>query len=248
MNVMRHVVILLLFAVFASIATSGHADDFGTPHITVSGTAITEATPDKLVWSLELKNSGPDLPKVAEKHSALSATVLKVIKDFGVADKDVQTSQMEFGENMVYRAHSYVKEGYRATTSVSFKLADLTKYQEVWTRLAAINGLSVNGAAYDLSKRIELQKETRQKALLAAKEKAGLMAAALDSKIGDVLSVVEDLQATEGAARGGNFVANNSVAQASISAPDAENSLIIAPGTIPIRIRVIVTFNLAGMK
>lgn len=242
---MKHILVPLLFISFASLA---RADDLATPHITVSGTAVTEATPDNLVWSLELKNTGPDLAKVADKHSALSATVLKTIKDFGVADKDVQTSRMEFGENMVYRTRSYVKEGYLATTSVTFKLADLSKYQEVWTRLAAIGGLSVKGAAYDLSKRIELQKQTRQKALLAAKEKAGVMAAALDSKIGEPLVIAEDLSVTEGWGRSG-LTANNVLnAQVSIAAPDAENPASIAPGTIPIRIRVTVTFRLNSGK
>lgn len=240
--------LILVPLLFVSLASLVRADDLATPHITVSGTAVTEATPDKLVWSLELKNTGPDLAKVAEKHAALSASVLKTIKEFGVADKDVQTSQMEFGENMVYRTRSYVKEGYLATTSVSFKLSDLAKYNEVWLRLAGISNLSVKGVSYDISKRIELQKETRQKALIAAKEKAGVMAATLDAKIGDVLSVAEDLQATEGWGRSGSNLSINNVAQPVFGAADAENGTNLAPGTIPIRIRVIVTFKLNAAK
>lgn len=240
---MKSIVLSLLFASLAALVA---ADDLATPHITVSGTAITEATPDRLVWSLELKNTGPDLAKVAEKHSALSATVLKTIEDFGVPDKDVQTSRMEFGENMVYRTRSYVKEGYVATTSVTFKLSDLGRYNEVWTRLAAISGLAVKGAAYDLSQRIELQKQTRLKALHAAREKAGVMAAALDSKIGEPLVIAEDLAATEGWSRGGNLMLNNGINQATIAPADAENPASIAPGTLPIRIRVTVTFRLVN--
>jgi uncharacterized protein YggE len=101
--------------------------------------------------------------------------------------------------------------------------------------------LSVNSVSYDHSKRVELQKETRKKALLAAKEKAGVMAETLDAKIGEVLAISEDMENGGGWNNRANL--NNSV-QAIAVASDGENGSSIAPGTIPIRMRVLVTFRL----
>jgi uncharacterized protein YggE len=134
-----------------------------------------------------------------------------------------------------------VKEGYVASTTISFKLSNLARYKEVWLRLASMSHLSVNSVSYDHSKRVELQKETRKKALLAAKEKAGVMAETLDAKIGEVLAISEDMENGGGWNNRANL--NNSV-QAIAVASDGENGSSIAPGTIPIRMRVLVTFRL----
>lgn len=238
---MKLVSTLAAFVLLSSIAFAADLAEAGSSHITVTGTVITEVTPDRLVWSLALKNTGLELAQVAEKHAALSADVLKALKELGIEDKEVQTSQMEFGENMVYREREHVKEGYVASTTISFKLADLTRYKEVWLRLASMDQLSVSSVMYDHSKRIEFQKETRKKALLAAKEKAVVMAETLDARVGEVLSVSEDMETGSGWNNRANL--NNSI-RAIAAEGDGEKGSSIAPGTIPIRMRVLVTFRL----
>lgn len=233
---------LLSLALFSAAAFAQEAPGIGSPYITVTGTAVTEVVPDRLLWSLALKNTGPELPQVAGSHSSLLGTLLKILKDLGIDPAAVQTSQMEFGENRVYRNHEHVKEGYYASTSVSFKLADIGKYKEVWLRLASVNDLSVTSVTYDHSKRIDLQKETRTKALLAAKEKAAAMAGALDTKIGEVLSIREDAEASP--AYGNRLITANIVQSLAVGADDGGEPL--APGTIPIRSRTVVTFQLQG--
>lgn len=227
----------LCLALFSSAALALEAQGI-TPHITVTGTAVTEVVPDCLLWSLALKNTGPELPQVAGTHSSLLGTLLKILKDLGIDSAAVQTSRMEFGEYRVYRNNEHVKEGYYASTSVSFKLADIGKYKEVWLRLASVNDLSVTSVTYDHSKRIDLQKETRIKALLAAKEKAAAMAGALDTKIGEVLSIREDAEVSP-------FIATANAVRPSAGGAD-DSGEPIAPGTIPIRSRAEVTFQLQG--
>lgn len=217
-----------------------------TPHITVTGTAITEVTPDRLVWSLVLKNTGPELAKVADSHTSQLGGVLKNLQNLGIDSTTVQTSQMEFGENRVYRNSEHVKDGYYASTAITFKLADLGKYKEVWLRLASLSDLSVSGVSYEHSKRIEVQKDTRKKALLAAKEKAGIMAETLDTRIGAVLSITEETDASAQPVYSNRLITPNIMAQSidTLAGDSSEGS--IAPGTIPIRTRVIVTFQLQG--
>lgn len=235
---------LLSLTLLSSAVIAQEAPGITSPHITVTGTAVTEVVPDRLLWSLALKNTGPELPQVAGSHSSLLGTLLKILKDLGIDPAAVQTSQMEFGENRVYRNHEHVKEGYYASTSISFKLADISKYKEVWLRLASVSDLSVTSVTYDHSKRIDLQKETRTKALLAAKEKAAAMAGALDTKIGEVLSIREDAEVSPFPAYGNRLTTAN-VVQSPAGGAD-EGGAPIAPGTIPIRSRTVVAFQLQG--
>jgi uncharacterized protein len=227
---MKLISTLAAFILVSSIAFAVDLADVSSPRITVTGTVITEVTPDRLVWSLSLKNSGLELAKVAERHATVSADVLKALKELGIEDKDVQTAQMEFGENMVYREREHVKEGYFASTMIAFKLADLAKYKEVWLRLASMSHLSVNSVTYDHSRRVELQKETRKKALLAAKEKAGVMAETLEAKIGEVLAISEDMGSDGDWNNRGNLNVNNSI-QSISAAGDGETAapLLLAP-------------------
>jgi uncharacterized protein YggE len=239
----------LVIAVVCHTAAA-QVDPLSVPHITVNGTAITEVVPDRLHWALEVKNTGLELPKVAESHSKKVAAALETLKANGVADKDVQTAQMEFSENRVYRRNEWVKEGYQATTNISFKLNDLTKYKAVWQSLAGLTGVSVTGVSFDHTNRINLNKEARVKALKAAREKAEAMAGVLGSKVGEPLNVEEDLSVTEGwrspsLVNGSNLLSNVTQSQALGVAPaEAESSGPLAPGAIPITIRVRVTFRL----
>ena len=215
----------------------------GTPLISVTGTAITEVKPDQLLWSIEVRNTGPDLPKVADRHSALASTVFSVLKQLGIEDKNVQTTDVELGPNRVYRHNETVDEGYYAATSVSFKLTDLARYRDVWLRLANLGNVSVKRVTFDHSKRIDITRETRTKALHAAKDKAIAMAEALDAKVGEVLSITEE-PVQSGAWIGNNTYANGvqAVQQPAGDADTGGGS--VAPGIIPVRVRVVVAFRL----
>ena len=219
-----------------------------TPLISVTGTAITEVKPDQLHWSIEVRNTGPDLPKVADRHSALASTVLSVLKQLGVEDKNVQTTDVELGPNRVYRHNETVDEGYYAATSVSFKLTDLARYRDVWLRLANLGNVSVKSVTFDHSKRIDITKETRTKALHAAKDKAIAMAEALDAKVGEVLSITEE-PVQSGAWAGNNTYANGVQAVQGPAGDADTGGGSVAPGIIPVRVRVVVAFRLLnGVK
>jgi uncharacterized protein YggE len=243
----RAIVLLIAASVCHLAVAEGEA--LAPPHITVNGTAITEVIPDRLNWMLEVKNTGLELPKVADSHSQKVAAVLAALKDKGVPDKDLQTAQMQFSENQVYRKNEWVKEGYQATTSMAFKLSELSKYKILWQALAALGGVSVSSVSFDHSDRITLNKDTRVKALKAAKEKAEAMAQVFGSKVGEPLAVEEDMSVTDGG-RGystANGISNFS-ATAAAPAGQGENGEMLAPGSMPITIRVRVTFRLLNAE
>ena len=83
------------------------------PGVTVFGTATTQVAPDQMVWHLTANNRGPKLSIVAEQHTKLVQQVLGFLKEHGIKDSDLQTSQMEFGENWEYRTS---RESRKATS------------------------------------------------------------------------------------------------------------------------------------
>jgi len=226
----------LAIAILLLFCPTLFADEPEKPHILVYGVATTEVEPDEMIWYLTVKNTGPELKGVADRHNNIVKKTLNMLKNENVDEKEIQTAGMQFGENIEYKNQTRVREGYFASTYISFKLKDFDKYRDLWIGLADIEGVSLEGIYYDHSKRIDYQNETRKKALLAAKEKALAMAQTLESEIGNPLLIEEDLQ--EG---------SYSNELAGIAAVASEPDYIVL-GVIPIEIRVKAAFELVTHK
>lgn len=224
--------LLMLLAGFAS------ADEIKQPHISVYGQAKTEVVPDVMHWSVQVENRGSDLKKVSAEHSTLVADAIKRIRQQDIDKKHIQTSGMSFGEHYEYRDNSRVKTGYVASTTITFKMEDFSKYEALWLSLSQVDAVSVHGVSYDYSKRIEAQNDTRIKALMAAKEKAATMAGAMGLVLGDTLEISEEQQ-------GYDVVTNKARFQGVAMMEMDTGGSAVSPGTINIdmRIKLVVGLN-----
>ena len=70
---------ILVASVLAASVSPALAHDTALPNVTVYGTATTEVTPDLMNWHLTVTNKGKDLAPVADNHSGIVASVLKLL-------------------------------------------------------------------------------------------------------------------------------------------------------------------------
>ena len=145
--------ILLLSQPAISVVAQG-----GPDHITVSGTATTKVTPDVMNWNLQVKNEEQNLEKAAETHAAAVSTVLDFLSVQNLPQNSIQTSGMQFGQNWTYKGREQVKDGFFASTDISFKVKDLAKYTKLWIGLSRLPHVALKGVYYDHSQRIEYRK------------------------------------------------------------------------------------------
>jgi uncharacterized protein len=230
--------ISMLLILLFFLVTSAFAHEIELPNITVYGTSTIKITPDKMIWTLNIQNEGAELKAVAKNHTEIVQSVLSFLKGSSINKDDIQTAMMEFGENWEYKSKSRVKEGYFASTNISFSNLELEKYNKLWIGLSEISGVSVQGVYYDHTKRIEFQNECRIKAILEAKKKAKALAESVGSEIGEPILILEDLSVNEGWQR--NVTSNLVQNSGDGDRPDET----LSPGTIPIRMRVKVSFRL----
>lgn len=224
---------LLLSTLMFTVLVSSAADN--PPHVTVYGTATTSVAIDQMDWKIRISNKEPGLEEVAKAHSSTVQSVLDFLMENELPEHCIQTSGMEFGEHFVSsKLKGRVRDGYQASSSINFKVTDLSKYKDLWSGISRMKNVSLNGITYNNSKRIKHQNETRKKALLAAKEKAETLAITLDSEIGKPLFIEEE---RFGYSRNNfnNVYATNE--QAVIN--DA-----FAPGQIPITVQIKASFLL----
>jgi len=230
---------ILSACVMALLVSSDPAiADEDLPHVTVFGTAVTQVEPDMLRWSIGIENRGAEIEVVATEHGNTVASTLRFLREQKIPSEKIQTSQMSLSEHREYRNNSWVKEGYDASTEISFVTTELSAYRGIWHGLSKIKGISVDGAHWDSSRRIELQNSTRVDALKAAKVKAEAMAATLGMKIAEPILIEEPMDFIQGDVRSNSLQRANS--------PSGDGGESIAPGVIDIRIRVRVSFRIVA--
>jgi uncharacterized protein YggE len=174
--------IILLAAVVLCSGFAG-AEGLEQPHITVFGTAEIKVTPNEMVWSLGVSTKDKNLPVVAEDHTAAVKQVLEFLKTLEIKKETLQTSRMQYREEWKTVNRERVKVGYHASTSIGFTISDFDLYQKIWFGLAEIDGVSIESTQYAHSDRIRYQNESREKAVLAAREKAVNLAKTLGSQV-----------------------------------------------------------------
>lgn len=232
------------FTLFALLlgSTAIWAGELDVPHVSVFGTAVIEVVPDEMHWTLSVKTQGPEIASVAETHDRKVARVITFLKDRSIEEKEIQTSRITLAENWVYRDRNRILDGYIATTTVVFKSKNLNQYRDLWVGVANLKDVSVNSVAFDTSERIKHQNNSRLQAVRAAKEKAVALASALDSNVGKPL-VIDEVMAPSVDYSGRSGLASNRMAFAESAkvAPDASS---ISPGTISVRTRVNVKFQI----
>ncbi len=172
--------------------------------------------------------------EVAKSHSENIELILSFLKTNKVSDKELQTSRMEFGENIIYKNRENIKDGFFASSNISFKIRDLGKYKTLWLGLSKIKNITINNISYNHSNRIFFQNETRKKALLAAKEKAITLTETLGSKIGKPLLIEEQK----------NYIQHYRNSSINVSGSNGSSNNDIALGKIPITITIKVAFQL----
>ena len=232
---MKKISVISFFILLFISAATARAIDTEIPHVTVFGTAVKEVVPDKMLWSVQVMNKDQLLEDVTKKHIDIVERVTALLNSEGIKE-DLQTTRMEFGENWNYRNGNRLKEGYFARTFITFSMTDFLKYKKIWLGLAAINDVSVQNVGYDHTDRINIQNETRVRALHEAKKKAAILAESIGSKIAEPIVIEEEW--------GGDDVVMNNVRMKQAATFDAQGESSVSPGLISIRMRLKASFRL----
>jgi uncharacterized protein YggE len=202
------------------------------PSVEVSGEGIVTVVPDEVSVSVRVENNGKNAKTLKQENDRIVNNVLVFIKSMGIADKYVKTEYVRLNKNYDYNTKSY---SYVANQSISVKLTDLKKYEELMNGLMESGINRIDGINFSSSKMSELESEARKKAVAHAKLKAVEYAKVLDQGIGKAMSIRE------------NIVSNNPTPMyKSVMMMDSEGGAqqTMAPGEMEIRVIVYIAFEL----
>ena len=202
--------------------------------LTVTGTGEVSAAPDMARISLGVLAQAPTAAEAVRAMSADMETVMASLAAAGVAQEDIQTSNLRVDVQQTYDEATQAARvtGYMAVTDVQVRVLDLATLGQTLDAVVQEGANQMNGLTFDLQDRKPALDAARRAAVADALDKAELYAGAAGVALGPIKAL------TEGTAGGGMPQPMMRMAM------DAAESVPVAAGQITISADVTVTYGL----
>lgn len=183
----------ICLAVFLPLAGPVLAEEPLPATITVTGEGRAEAAPDLATISLGVTTQGETAGAAMDANSAALAAVVARLKAAGVADRDVQTSNLSLNPNWQQNDGTQAPKivGYVATNVLTVRVRALDTLGEVLDSAITDGANTLNGISFGLDDPEPAMDKARVDAVQAAKARAALMVGAAGLKLGRVVSISE---------------------------------------------------------
>lgn len=180
--------IIKTFLILAITTSTMMAQNTATPTIDVVGEGTVRAVPDEVTINIRIENTGENTKTLKEQNDATINDVLKFLKKMNIEDKDVRTEYMNLSKNYDYNSKTYT---FAANQSLSVKLRDLKKYEEVMKGLIDTGINRIDGVDFSSTNKLALESQARKKAIENAHMKAKEYAGVLNQSVGKAVSISE---------------------------------------------------------
>lgn len=187
------------FAAQAHDPASGPVVAAGNTLLSVTAEGRTARKPDLALFSAGVTTQGKTAASALAENSTAMNRVIAALKQAGIADKDIQTSNLNL--NPVYSQpvigpngqmeHEPRIVGYQANNTVSVKQRDLRQFGRVLDTLVAAGANQVNGPSFQMDDPDAALDEARTSALKRARARADLYARAAGLRVTRVLTISE---------------------------------------------------------
>lgn len=159
--------------------------------IQVSGTAVVNVIPDRVLIQLGVQSNASTPQKVEAANSATINKIIRALKGQGIAEKDIVTDWYVI-EPLYDNYDSLYIKGYRIYNIVAVTLRDISKVNKVIGAALNAGANQVVDVEFYLSDLRKYRDQARDLAMKAAKEKAGDLASAAGAETGCVMSINEN--------------------------------------------------------
>lgn len=211
------------------------------PSIVVNGNGEVRVAPDEAMVRLGVVAQEETAREAQNEASRIADAILSAVAELGVGNEAIQTSQL-------YLTPVYEQGGprqqvptepriiaYRASNTVSIRLADLTKIGPVIDAGIESGSNQVEGVSFQLRDDRAARQEALTAAVTEARAKAQVMATALGVELGPILDAQE----------GGYSIDRPEFAQARMMAMEAAADTPVAPGQVTVSASVTLRYRIA---
>lgn len=179
---------LLAFAALPALSQSA----LPPPQITVTGEGRVDARPDMASISIGVTTQARTAAEAMAQNSAQLALVLENLRGAGIADADLQTSNLSLNPNWTQSSAGQAEiNGYVASNQLSVRVRALDRLGQVLDAAVKDGANTLNGISFGLADPEPALNEARKRAVADARARADLLTQAAGVGLGAVLSITE---------------------------------------------------------
>ncbi len=183
-------------AIPAAAAQSQPTTQFVQPisgtRLDVSATGEVSRVPDIAIITAGVMTRSASATAAIAENAARMERVRAALKRAGIADRDIQTSNLSLNPEYRYdRDQPPRLTGYTASNQVSIRFRDIRKSGEILDALVAEGANQINGPTLTIDKPEVALDEARGRALTVGRQRAELYARTLGMRVVRLLSVSE---------------------------------------------------------
>lgn len=181
--------IFVLTTLLMMICATTFAEEISPPIISVSGEGIVSVQPDRATITVGVVTREKNSAAVQSANARAAQSVINAIAALGIERRNITTGGYNFSPT--YRQVNGRSEidGYEATNSVTVIVDDLSLVGKIIDAALANGANQINSLNFGLRNRVAAQDEALKLAVLDAKRKAEVAAAALGKNILSVRNV-----------------------------------------------------------
>jgi uncharacterized protein YggE len=173
-----------------------------TDFFTAEGSGEESAVPDTATVYLGITAQGTSVTDAQNKANSMSDKIIKSVKDQGIAEKDIKTTNYSINPNygtggaepLIYPGTGNQRiVGYTVNQSFEVKVKPIDKVNKVIDSATQAGANQVQGASFTFSDDLlkTLEDKARKEAVSKAKQKAQSLANSAGVRLGRVVNVVE---------------------------------------------------------
>jgi uncharacterized protein YggE len=252
----RHFTLVLGLITMFPIVALGQAEEEPAPRrptrmISVSGTGKVSAAPDEAVIHIGVVSAAATAKDALASNTEAMTAVQGVLKERGVAEKDIQTVNINIQPRysqapqptpgQVARAYIPKIVGYEVTNTVLITARDLKKLGLILDAVVQSGANQVYGISLRIKESEKLLDVARKQAMADAKSKAELLAGEAGVVVGLPITINES----------GGYLPLAPVAMYGLSAAPAASApapVPVAPGEQELSISVAISYELHPAK
>lgn len=182
---------LFLCVLFMTTASAQMIKDSYTGTISVSGEAVVNVTPDKIIISFGIETKDREISVAKEKNAVIMKMAVYALKEYGVPDKDIQTDHLSIEPRWEDEHSDEGFIGFFVRNTLVVTISDASRVEGLVSALMQSGVNYLHGIDFQTSQFKPLREQARDMALKAAKEKAEKMAGSLGQKIGSPIQISE---------------------------------------------------------
>jgi uncharacterized protein YggE len=179
--------------VAAQVATPAFSQPVSGTRLDISATGEVTRVPDIAVISAGVVTRSSTAVQALADNAARMDRVRAALKRAGIADRDIQTSNVSLNPDYRYIENQPPQlTGYNASNTVNVRFRDIRATGKILDALVAEGANQINGPSLTIDKPESALDEARAKAIANGRARAELYARALGMRVIRLLSVSEN--------------------------------------------------------